>query len=207
MTDAQEEREQRPDEDPWAPPERSATRDALLRGEDEDRGARDAQAARRRARPPAGADHPAPAGPPWPGAGAAGPYGPPHPAPGLPGPATGAPAGPGAVPPGGTGPVFTGSGVQNGLGLTAMITGIFSLFAVCVQGLGIPLAMLAIGMGIMGRRRVARGEADNESQALVGIVTGTIGLVLGLAVVALLFWVFTRGPDGSFNPLDILPGF
>jgi hypothetical protein len=75
-----------------------------------------------------------------------------------------------------------GQGRRNGLGIAALVLGIASLL--CLFGLLVP-AVLAIVFGVIGRRRAARHEATNGGVALAGIITGTIGLVLGIAV-----WAF-----------------
>lgn len=75
-----------------------------------------------------------------------------------------------------------GQGRRNGFGIAALVLGVASLL--CLFGLLVP-AVLAIVFGVLGRRRAARGEASNGGLALAGIITGTIALVLGVAV-----WAF-----------------
>lgn len=66
---------------------------------------------------------------------------------------------------------------RNGLGTAAMVLGITAI----VPGFaffGIVLGTLAIIFGFVGRARAQRGIADNGGQALAGIITGIIGLIL-----------------------------
>ncbi|MGM1079020.1 DUF4190 domain-containing protein [Streptomyces sp. H28] len=117
-----------------------------------------------------------------------------------------APTGPGAaMPPGAAmghgGPVGYGypgypqgygwSGMplppQNGAGTAAMVLGILACCMFCAYGVvSVVLGILAIVFGIKGRKRVAEGLADNHSQAQTGLITGIIGLILGLAVVVVI---------------------
>ncbi|MGW6456110.1 DUF4190 domain-containing protein [Streptomyces sp. NPDC055078] len=78
---------------------------------------------------------------------------------------------------------------QNGLGITAMVLGILSVCLFCLYGVvGIILGILALIFGILGRKRVKRGEATNGGMALSGIILGVVGIVLGAVFIALLVW-------------------
>lgn len=72
-------------------------------------------------------------------------------------------------------------GTRNGLGVAALVLGILALLGglFVVGGL---LGLVAIGLGIAGRRRARRGEASNGGMALAGIVLGALGLLLSIAV-------------------------
>ncbi|MEU3733623.1 DUF4190 domain-containing protein [Streptomyces sp. NPDC033538] len=115
---------------------------------------------------------------------------PPPVAPGGPG----GPGGPGA--PGGYGyPGYPQSygwpGVplppQNGMGTAAMVLGILACCLFCMYGVvSLVLGTLAVIFGVKGRRRAERGEANNHGQAQAGFVMGIIGIVLGVAVTALI---------------------
>lgn len=116
--------------------------------------------------PPSGEQHPPPSDAPQPGAtpyGAA-PYGAPQ---------YGAPqyGGPVALP------------ARNGLGVAALVLGILSIFPLDL--LFIP-GILAVIFGIIGRRRARRGEATNGGMALAGLITGVIGLLIGVGLVIFL---------------------
>lgn len=100
---------------------------------------------------------------------------------------TTAPGGPGAW---STGPQGPGSD-NNGVALAALVTGIVSmLFAVVglfvlPLFLSIPGGVVAIVLGVIGRRR-AKAGADRSGQALAGLVTGIVALVVSAIWVAVL---------------------
>ncbi|GED84454.1 DUF4190 domain-containing protein [Streptomyces sp. 6-11-2] len=111
-----------------------------------------------------------------------------------------APTGPGIptgpVPDGYGYPAYPGAGQgwpgmpmppQNGMGTAAMVLGILSCTMFCFYGIfGVVLGVLAVIFGIKGRRKAERGEANNHGQAQAGLITGIIGIVLGLATIVLL---------------------
>ncbi|HET6856802.1 MAG TPA: DUF4190 domain-containing protein [Streptomyces sp.] len=85
---------------------------------------------------------------------------------------------------------------QNGMGTTAMVLGILAVCLFCLWGVvSIILGLLAVIFGIVGRKRVARGEATNNGMALAGIITGAIGILLGLAIAAVMVWGITSSGD------------
>ena len=72
---------------------------------------------------------------------------------------------------------------RNGMGTAAMVLGILALVLVVLiffSPLGALLGLLAVIFGILGVLRANRGEADNRGQALTGLVTGAVALVVGL---------------------------
>lgn len=76
---------------------------------------------------------------------------------------------------------------RNGLGTAALVCGVIAIVMCWTVGLGIILGVLGIVFGIIGRQRATRGEATNGGAALAGLVTGAIGLALGIAFIAI--WV------------------
>jgi membrane-bound ClpP family serine protease len=69
---------------------------------------------------------------------------------------------------------------QNGLGTAALVLGVVGLVLVILilfSPVGVVLGLLAVIFGIL---RVNRGEADNRGQAVTGLVTGALALVVGL---------------------------
>ncbi|MER7331369.1 MULTISPECIES: DUF4190 domain-containing protein [unclassified Micromonospora] len=91
---------------------------------------------------------------------------------------------------------FAGKGPgqqQNTLGLVSMILGIASIPLVCCY-LGIPLGIAAVVTGWMGKQKAAQGLADNQGQALAGLICGAIGAVLGLLQIVLLIFGFAYQP-------------
>jgi Na+/H+ antiporter NhaD/arsenite permease-like protein len=69
------------------------------------------------------------------------------------------------------------------LGTAALVVGVVALvLAVLIlfSPLGVLLGAVAVILGIVGIVRVNRGEADNRGQAVAGLVTGGLALVIGL---------------------------
>lgn len=79
-----------------------------------------------------------------------------------------------------------GPAPRNGFGLAAMTLGIIGLVlgATCFLAvLGAPAGIAAIVFGIIGRRVAKRGEATNAGQALSGIITGALALLLSVVMI------------------------
>ena len=75
------------------------------------------------------------------------------------------------------------SGRRNGIGVAALVIGVVSL-VLALLIIYFPLAgllgLIAIILGIVGISRASRGEADNRGQAIAGLVTGLLGLLLAV---------------------------
>jgi membrane-bound ClpP family serine protease len=72
---------------------------------------------------------------------------------------------------------------RNGMGTAALILGVVGLVLVVLilfSPLGAFLGLLAVIFGILGLVQVNRGEADNRGQAITGLVTGAVALLVGL---------------------------
>ncbi len=95
-------------------------------------------------------------------------------------PGYGAPPGSGygAPPPG------AGAPPRNGLGIAALVLGLLALLTCWTLVGGIVFGLLAIILGIVGRGRAKRGEANNGGLALAGIILGVLGLLLSIAIIA-----------------------
>lgn len=76
---------------------------------------------------------------------------------------------------------------RNGFGTAGLVLGILSILA-CL--LVVP-AVLGIIFGSVGRRRAKRGEATNGGVALAGIICGSVGLALGVALITGLVLFFS----------------
>ncbi len=92
-----------------------------------------------------------------------------------------------APPPGGaTTPRYTpATRPRNGVGTAALVLGILGLvlaILVLPAPLGALLGLIAVILGIVGISRVNQGVADNRGQAVTGLVTGAIGLILGVVI-------------------------
>ena len=72
---------------------------------------------------------------------------------------------------------------RNGMGTAALVLGVVALVLVLLlifSPLGAFLGLLAVIFGIVGIVRANRREADNRGQAVTGLVTGGLALVLGI---------------------------
>jgi uncharacterized membrane protein HdeD (DUF308 family) len=72
---------------------------------------------------------------------------------------------------------------RNGVGVAALVVGVVAL-VLAVLVIYFPIAavlgIIAIVLGIVGMSRASRGEADNRGQAMAGLVTGLVALVLAV---------------------------
>ncbi|MEU1469567.1 DUF4190 domain-containing protein [Streptomyces sp. NPDC005761] len=92
-----------------------------------------------------------------------------------------------------------GAGPSNGMGTAAMVLGILAVCLFCVYGIpSLVLGTLALIFGIIGRKRAARGEADNAGQALAGVILGSVGIAIGVVIIGGLIWLFATHAD-EFN--------
>ena len=77
-------------------------------------------------------------------------------------------------------------GLRNGFGVAALILGLLSLPAIFTVVGGLILGVAAIVLGILGRNRAKKGEANNGGIAIAGIVLGALGVLLSV-VMGVLF--------------------
>lgn len=75
--------------------------------------------------------------------------------------------------------------LRNGFGITALVLGIVSIPAGFVA-VGIVFGIVAVVFGFLGRGRAKRGEANNGGLAVAGVVTGIIGILIGVGVLVFL---------------------
>jgi hypothetical protein len=73
---------------------------------------------------------------------------------------------------------------RNGLGVAALVLGIIAILSSWTVVGGILLGIGAIVCGLLGRGRAKRNEANNGGLALAGLVTGAIGLIIGIVMIA-----------------------
>jgi hypothetical protein len=67
------------------------------------------------------------------------------------------------------------------------VVGILSLlFMAFLPPIGVVLGILGLVFGIIGVRRVRRGEATNRGQAMAGWITGAVGLAVSIGLLALI---------------------
>jgi hypothetical protein len=88
---------------------------------------------------------------------------------------------------------------RNGMGTTALVLGVVALTLVLLllfSPLGAFLGLLAVLFGILGLMRANRGEADNRGQAVAGLVTGGIALLVGVFLtISIGTWFATHVND------------
>lgn len=77
---------------------------------------------------------------------------------------------------------------QNGLGTASLVLGIIGL--VCCTTIVVPV--IALVLGVMGRKKAAEGLATNGGTATAGMILGIIGVVIG--VISFIVWA-----AGGFN--------
>ena len=95
------------------------------------------------------------------------------------------PGPPGGYPAGGypQGGYPAAGGRRNGIGVAALVFGVVALvldLLLLVAPLGALQGLVAVLLGILGLMRANRGEADNRGQAVAGLVTGAVALLLGI---------------------------
>ncbi|MEU8527653.1 MULTISPECIES: DUF4190 domain-containing protein [Streptomyces] len=105
---------------------------------------------------------------------------------------------------------------SNGMGTAAMVLGILALTIGWCYGVpALVLGVLALIFGILGRKRVQRGEANNGGQALAGIIMGSIGIVIGVIFIALFAYIIANADkfdedsdydDDPFQTTLVVPG-
>jgi hypothetical protein len=89
---------------------------------------------------------------------------------------------------------------RNGLGTAALAVAIVGL-ATCWSILGgVVCGVVAVVLGVMGRGRASRAEADNGAIATAGIALGGLAVVVSLAFVAI--WGYAWRDVGGAGYLD-----
>ncbi|MEU9995094.1 DUF4190 domain-containing protein [Streptomyces sp. NPDC050848] len=83
----------------------------------------------------------------------------------------------------------------NGMGTAAMVLGIIAVAGFCMYGLGIVLGILALVFGVIARKKVQRGEANNGGMATAGIVLGAIGILVSSVFLGFIIWAITQSED------------
>ena len=79
----------------------------------------------------------------------------------------------------------TGRSRRNGMGTAALVIGVVALVLAALllfAPLGGLLGLLAVLFGIVGILRANRGVADNRGQAVAGLVTGALALLIGIVL-------------------------
>lgn len=87
---------------------------------------------------------------------------------------------------------------RNGLGVTALVVAIVALLASFTVFGGIGLGVIAVILGILGRGRVKKGEANNGGVATAGIVIGAVAVALSIALFSFGIWMFHKVGGNSY---------
>lgn len=99
------------------------------------------------------------------------------------------PAGPHPVSPPQTGPAHppysiwaqsAATAEKNGLGTGALVTGILSIVMCALVVIGAILGIIAVVLGAAGLRHAGEGRANNAGVARAGLITGAVGIILGV---------------------------
>lgn len=72
---------------------------------------------------------------------------------------------------------------RNGMGIAALILGLFALALSWTILGGILLGILALIFGLIGRSRAKRGEATNGGVSVAGVVLGIVGLLISVGLI------------------------
>ena len=83
---------------------------------------------------------------------------------------------------------------RNEFGVASLLLGVVAL-GTCWLLIGVPLGIAAVVTGDIGRRRVARGQANNPRTALTGIAVGAVAIVAGLVAIGYYSWLDAQTPD------------
>jgi Domain of unknown function (DUF4190) len=86
-----------------------------------------------------------------------------------------------ASPMDGHAPPTATAGTRPGKAVTAMVLGIISVPAMIVPIAGLVLGVIAIILGLTARNHIKRHNLQGGSQALIGVVLGSIGVLLSIA--------------------------
>jgi uncharacterized membrane protein HdeD (DUF308 family) len=90
---------------------------------------------------------------------------------------------------------------RNGVGAAALVVGVVSLvlaILVIFFPFAAVLGIVAVILGLVGMGRASRGEATNRGQAVGGLVTGVLGLLLAI-VIGVRLGTFITDHQGDFR--------
>lgn len=89
------------------------------------------------------------------------------------------------------------TGLRNGTGTSALAVAVAGLFLCWSVVGGLACGVVAVILGVLGRARATRGEADNGAIATAGLALGVVAVVasVAFAVVWALAWRDSGGRD------------
>jgi Domain of unknown function (DUF4190) len=73
----------------------------------------------------------------------------------------------------------------SGMAITALVLGVLALLTCWTVVGGIFLGLVAIILGFIASSRAKHGRAGGRAMAIIGIVTGALGLVISIGLIAL----------------------
>lgn len=81
----------------------------------------------------------------------------------------------------------------NGMAITSMVLGILG----CIGLIWLISPILALVFGYIAKGQIDRSEGRQEGRgmAIAGIVLGWVGIVIGLAMIAWMWWFFANIPE------------
>lgn len=80
--------------------------------------------------------------------------------------------------------------LPRGAAIGSLVCGLVALVTFCIPLLPVVLGLIALGLGVMTINRVRQGRGAGRGMAVTGMVSGTIGLLLG--IVMLVTWISFR---------------
>lgn len=72
-----------------------------------------------------------------------------------------------------------------GLAIASMVLGILSIPCFCVWWVSIPLAIIAIILGVVALNSVKSGQGGGRGMAQAGLILGAIGLLLAIILIVI----------------------
>ena len=73
----------------------------------------------------------------------------------------------------------------SGMAIAALVLGVLAVLSSWTVIGGILLGLAAIVLGFIASSRAKRGEAGGRAMAIIGIITGALGLVLSIALISI----------------------
>jgi len=87
---------------------------------------------------------------------------------------------------------------KNGLGIAALVVAIIALLGSFSIVGGIIGGIVAVILGVIGRGRAKRGEANNGGVALAGVILGVISIIVSLAFIPIYVGLFKDIGGGGY---------
>lgn len=88
---------------------------------------------------------------------------------------------------------------HNGYGIASLTTGVIAVFT-CIAIVGALFGVAALILGVVGLSRARRDNSMATGSAITGIALGSVAIVVGLGLLALV------GLDHLFHPFDECTG-